>query len=43
MVFYEAGAAPGGAAGILELADHQMYLVKDNGKNNLSYQVINSL
>ncbi len=43
MVFYEAGASPAGAAGILELADHQMYLVKDNGKNNLSYQVINSL
>jgi len=40
MVYYEAGAAPAGAAEIMEKADQQMYKAKNSGKNDLSIEII---
>jgi len=40
MVFCESKADIKDTEQILDLADRQMYLVKNNGKNNFSYQVI---
>jgi diguanylate cyclase (GGDEF)-like protein len=40
LLFCEAGAHLGSYTQILELADSQMYAVKNNGKNNMGYQVV---
>jgi len=40
MVYYQTGAAPGMAETVFELADQQMYRVKNNKKDGLQYCVI---
>ena len=40
MLFCESGAQIGNNAQILELADHQMYSVKNDGKDNMHYNVL---
>lgn len=42
MLFCESGSKPGCAGRILELADHQMYQVKNKGKNSHSYQILSA-
>ncbi|MCP4711358.1 MAG: diguanylate cyclase, partial [Planctomycetes bacterium] len=40
MLFCESGAKIGNSSQILELADHQMYSVKNEGKNDMHYNVL---
>ena len=40
MLFCQTGAKIGNSAQILELADHQMYSVKNDGKDNMHYNVL---
>ena len=42
MLFCESGSKPVCAGRILELADHQMYQVKNKEKNSYSYQILSA-
>jgi len=40
VLYCASGAKPGNSTSVLELADEQMYQVKNHGKNNMRYQII---
>ena len=40
MLYCASGAKPGNSTRVLELADEQMYQVKNHGKNDMRYQII---
>ena len=40
LLFCDVGSRPGCAARVIELADHEMYKVKNGQKNGLSYHIL---